>query len=269
MIYTYHRRMLEADGRIVKESEKIDSAGWLDYLQANTDRYGNLHEYIAAAFPAIKTGDPLVAASIAAQIDEIFGEREPTAILQYTLYCWDAFKAGEISAAAWGAALALAWQNGDPSMLDSVSLSEALVVRMFEAADREALFRIATGRQNRDEFFAALPEQMVIYRGISTASKHMENGFSWTLDPEEAKRCSARNVRNASDIPGVLHAVVARDAVLAVFDAGQEVVIHPEVPKENLTRNFLSGTGLTKFRQNWKKWQGEEAKKIAEACQRA
>lgn len=266
MIYTYKCSVLERDGRIANETEKIDSTTWLDYLKANTGRYGNLHDFIESSFADLKqNSNPLIAAAIASQIDEIFQDKEPTVVFQYAMYCWDAFKAGEIPAGAWGAALAHAWQSGQRSMLDSVALSEALVVRMFAAADKEALFRVGASRKGWEEYIAALPETVDAFRGISTGTKHMENGLSWTLDVEEAKKFSGRNVQTERDIPGVLLARIPRQAILAVFEPGQEIVVDPAFPKQEIRTNFLSGTGLTKFRQNWKKWKAEEARRIKEA----
>ena len=265
MIYTYKYTVLERDGRIGKETEKIDSAKWLDYLKAHTERYGNLHEFIEAALPAMKVDNPLIAASIASQIEETFGDKEPTAIFQYAMYCWDLFKAGQLSAGAWGAALAFVWHGGERGMLDHVALSEELIVRMFEAADKETLLRVGLSREGWEAYFAELPEHLDIYRGISTGSKQAENGLSWTTNAEEAKRCSARNVQEASEIPGVLHAVVPKSAILAVFEAGDEVVVDPRIAKQQVTTNYLSGVGLTKFRQNWKKWKTAEADKLKEA----
>lgn len=266
MLYTYHYTALDPDGRIVRESEKIDSAQWLDYLRANTERYGNLHDYIAAAFPALSQDNPLVAATIADDIDRIFHDKQPTAVFQYLMYCWDAYKAGAIPAAAWGAALGAAWQAGQRAMLDHVALSQSLVIRMFQAADKEALYRIATDREGWADHLATLPEHVDIYRGVTTAMKHAETGLSWTTDPEQAKQFSGRNVRQASEIPGVLHATVPKSAILAVFELGKEILIDPTVEKQNLTTNYLSGTGLNKFRQNWKKWQAEEEKRVREGA---
>ena len=266
MIYTYQYRVIEADGRIGKASEKIDASAWLDYLRANEERYGNLHEFITASFPALQTDNPLVAAALASQIDEIFAEREPTAVCQYALYCWESFRAGEIPAGAWGAALAGAWHCAGGVLPDSVRLGERQLVDMFAAADKEALFRVGASRKNWDEYYAALPEQVAIYRGVSTASKYMENGLCWTTDPEQAKRFSARQVRKQSDVPGVLHALVAKSAILAVFEEGDELIVDPAAEKQQLTRNFLSGSGLVKFRQNWKKWHAEEEARQRQAA---
>ena len=265
MIYTYKHTVLERDGRMASETEKIDSANWLDYLKANQERYGNLHEFVESSMQAIKAENPLIAASVAMQIDETFRDREPTAVFQYAMHCWNAFKAGEISAEAWGAVLAQAWQSGQRSMLDSVALSEALVIRMFEAADKEALFQVGASRKGWGEYLATLPEEIAVFRGISTGSKQMENGFCWTLDAEEAKKYSGHNVQTAQDIPGILQARIPKQALLAVFDIGQAVVVNPAVAKAEVKTNFLSGAGLAKFRQNWKKWKAEEARKIKEA----
>lgn len=265
MLYTYRYNVLERNGKVVKETEKIDAAGWLDYLKAHTDRYGNLHEFIESSFPDLNRENPLIAASVAGQIDDIFGDREPTAVFQFTLYCWEALLADRIPAGAWAAALATAWQCGERSMLDHVLLDQALVIRMFQAADREALFRVGASLKDWDTYFGTLPENVTIYRGISTGNREMENGLSWTLDPERAKYFAGHNVRVASEIPGVIHAVVPREAILAVFEPGQELVVNPDFPKQQVTTNFLNGPGLAKFRQNWKKWKADEAKRIQEA----
>ena len=267
MLYTYKFNVLEAGGRVVRESEKIDAVAWLAYLQANSGRYGNLHEFIAAALPAMKGEDALVAGSLANQLDDTFADSEPTVVCQFALFCWQLFKAGELSAGAWAGVLGIAWQSCERSLLDTVALSEALVVRMFEAADKEALFRAGASRENWAAYFAELPDQVEVYRGITTALKHGENGFSWTLNPELAKHFSGRNVKQASEIPGVICARVPKTAILARFDQGEEVVIDPGVAKEIVHTTYLSGSGLSKFRQNWKKWQDEEAKRRREAVQ--
>lgn len=265
MLYTYKFDVLEADGRIVREREKINAADWLTYLQTTTERYGNLHEFIAAALPAMKGENPLLAASVARQLDDTFGDSDPTVVCQFAMYCWHLFKAAEISAGAWAAVLAIAWQSGERSMLDTVALSETLVVRMFEAADKEVLFRAGASRKDWEAYFAALPEQLEVYRGITTALKHAENGFSWTLHSEQAKHFSGRNVQKANEIPGVICAQVPKTAILAMFDQGEEVLLNPVVAKKIVQTSFLSGTGLSKFRQNWKKWQAEERSRRPEA----
>lgn len=265
MLYTYQFTTIEADGRLGKQTEKIDSSTWPDYLKAQSDRYGNLDEFIVASFPALSGENPLFAASLADQIDDIFSDKEPTAVFQYLMYCWDAFEGGRISAKAWGAALAFAWHCGERAMLDHVQIKEAQILRMFEAADKEALLRVGASRQDWESYFTALPEQLDIYRGISTASSHLENGLSWTTHPEEAKRFAGRSVFSASDIPGVIHAQVPKTALLAVFEGGDEVLIDPRVAKLNVTNNFLKGTSLNKFRQNWKKWKADEIAKIKES----
>lgn len=262
MTYTYRYSYLDSEGRLRTDSEKIGAENWLAYLQANDERYGNLGEYITASFPALKAENPLVAAAIAGQLDETFRDNEPTVVFQFLMYCWSAFKTGEIPAGAWAAALAGSWQCGQRALLDHVALAESLVIRMFRAADPEALFRVGASRKNWDEYYAALPERIDIYRGISSGSKFKENGLCWTTDPEEAKRFAARNVTTATQIPGVIHARVPKPALLAVFDIAQAVVIDPTVAKEDLSTNFLSGPGLNKFRQNWKKLRAEEAEKL-------
>ena len=242
MIYTYRYTFLENSGRIRTDSEKIDADQWLTYLQANAARYGNLHDYVVASLKAIQEDDPLIAAAVVAEIDDTYRDGEPTAAFQFLMYCWTAFKAGEISAAAWAAALASAWQSGQRSLPDGVALAENLLLRMFRSADREALFQVG-----------------------ASGSKFQENGLSWTTSPEEAKKFAARQVSTATQIPGVIRAQVPGSAILAVFDFAQEVVVDPTIPKENVSTNFLNGSGLTKFRQNWKKLQAEETRKIREA----
>lgn len=261
MRYTYQYLAIEHDGRVTTDKEQIDSATWLDYLRANRDRYGNLHEYIAAALASLPADNPLVAADIAGQIDEIFHAQEPTAVFQFAMYCWDAFNAGRLSAAAWGAVLGTAWRCGERAMLDHVPLSGALIVRMFKAADQATLFRVGTGRADWDDYLAALPERIPVYRGVTTATKHSETGLCWTTQAEKAKQFSGQNVRNLTDIPGVLHALVPRTALLAAFGQGDELVLDPAVPKEAVHSSYLSGPGLSKFRQNWKKWKAEVKKR--------
>lgn len=268
MIYTYRYRVLEANGKITTDSEKIDASQWLDYLAAHSARYGNLDEFVRASAPALKDENPLLAADIVRQIEDSFATNEPTAALQYALYCWQARKAGELSAKAWGAILGYAWHAGERTMLSGVALQESLVIRMFEAADRETLFQVGASRQGWDDYHAALPEMLDIYRGISARSRHKADGFSWTTSPDAAKRYSGTCIEHEQDIPGVLHARVPKTALLACFEPDDEVIIHPGVDKQDLSENYLSGSGLDKFRSNWKKWhraQQEEKIKNAQA----
>lgn len=261
MRYTYQYLVLEADGRVTTDKEQIDSSNWMDYLRANQDRYGNLHEYIEASLASLPADSPLVAADIAGQIDEIFRTQEPTAVFQFAMYCWDAFNAGRLSASAWAAVLGTAWTCGERAMLDHIPLSSATVVRMFEAADKATLFRVGTGREDWNDYLASLPEQIPVFRGITTGLKYRETGLCWTLNPEKAKQYSGQNVRNLNDIPGVVHALVPRTAILAVFGKGDELILDPAASREQQQSTYLSGPGLTKFRQNWKKWKAEEKKR--------
>lgn len=261
MRYTYQYLVLEADGRVTTDKEQIDSSNWLDYLRANQERYGNLHEYIEASLASLPADTPLVAADITAQIDETFRTHQPTAVFQFAMYCWDAFNDGRLSASAWGAILGTAWNCGERAMLDHVPLSSALVVRLFEAADKDTLFRAGTGREDWSDFLASLPEQIPVYRGITTALKHRETGLCWTTNPGKAKQYSGQNVRNLNDIPGILSALVPRSAILAAFGQGDELLLDPGAPREQLQNNYLSGAGLNKFRQNWKKWKAAEKKR--------
>jgi len=58
--------------------------------------------------------------------------------------------------------------------------------------------------------------------------------------------------------------VAIQSAVLAFFGQGDELVINPAIAKEHQETHYLSGTGLSKFRQNWKKWQAAEKKRREE-----
>jgi hypothetical protein len=265
MKYTYHFNVLAANGRITQESEKIDATTWLESLRTDTERYGNLYEFITAGLEAARRDNPLLAASLAQQLDEACREADPTLLFQFTLYCWHAFKAGQIPAGAWAAVLANAWQAEGRAMLDHVSLPLALVLDMFSAADREALFRVGASRKDWDAYYAALPDEIDIYRGITTGMKHLEDGLSWTTNANHAREFSGRNVRTASEIPGVIHARVPKQALLATLDIRDEVVIDPRIPKLNPSTQYLSGTGLIKFRKNWKKWQEAQEERIAKA----
>lgn len=264
MRYTYQYLVLEANGRVTTDKEQIDASAWLDYLAAHTDRYGNLGEFVTAALAALPTQDPLVASAITADIDELFCTQQPTAVFQFAMYCWEEFRAGRLSAQAWSAVLGTAWDCGERAMLDHIPLNSAQVVQMFEAADKDTLFRVTARRDDWASFFAGLPDLIPVYRGITTALKYRENGLCWTTLSEKAKQLSGQNVKTADDIPGVVAALVPKTAVLAFFGQGDELVINPAIAKEHQETHYLSGTGLSKFRQNWKKWQAAEKKRREE-----
>lgn len=258
MRYTYQYLVIEHDGRVTTDKEQIDAATWLDYLQAHTDRYGNLHEFVTASLAALPNENPLVAGAIANQIDEIFCTQEPTAVFQFAMHCWEAVQAGTFSAESWGAVLATAWECGERAMLDHIPLSTSLVVRMFAAADAESLYRVSASKEDWAAHLAGLPDEIPLFRGITAAMKHHENGLCWTTDPNKAKQFAAQNTRKLDDIPGVLHARVPKSAILAVFGQGDELVINPAIAKINLQSSYLSGSALSKFRQNWKKWKAAD-----------
>lgn len=261
MRYTYQYRVLEHDRRVTTDKEPIDASTWLDYLAANAERYGNLGEFVTAALAALPTQDPLVGSAITADIDEMFCTQQPTAVFQFAMYCWEECRAGRLSAQAWSAILGTAWGCGERAMLDHIPLSSAQIVQMFEAADKETLFRVTARRDDWASFFAGLPDLIPLYRGITTAMKYRENGLCWTTLSDKAKQLSGQNVRTANDIPGVVAALVPKTAVLAFFGQGDEMVINPAIAREHEETHYLSGTGLSKFRQNWKKWQAAEKKR--------
>jgi hypothetical protein len=265
MKYTYHFNVLAPNGRITQESEKIDATTWLDALRTDTERYGNLYEFISGGLEAANRDNPLLAASLAKQLDEACRDADPTLLFQFTMSAWHTFKNGNMPAGSWAAILATAWQAEERSMLDHVSLSQAQIIDMFKAAEREALFRVGASRKDWDAFYAELPEEIDIFRGITTDMKYQEDGLSWTTNANQAREFSGRNVRSATEIPGVIQARVPKQALLAMFDIRDEVVIDPRVPKLNVKTHYLSGTGLIKFRKNWKKWQEAQEERIAKA----
>ena len=129
---------------------------------------------------------------------------------------------------------------------------------VFEAADAESLYRVSASKEDWAAHLAGLPDEIPLFRGITAAMKHHENGLCWTTDPNKAKQFAAQNTRKLDDIPGVLHARVLKSAVLAVFGMGDELVINPAIAKINLQSSYLSGSALSKFRQNWKKWKAAD-----------
>lgn len=182
----------------------------------------------------------------------------PSIIFEFAMYMWREFQAGRVSADVWAGTLAAAWQSGERGMMACVVMSPALVVKMFKSAPLKTLHEAA--KLDGDDLhvrYESLPEAFTVYRGVSTGINNHEDGFSWTTDQEQAATFSILNCHTKKEIPGVISALVPREAVLALFSFEKEVVVDPTVPKLAVEKSFLRGSELRQFHRRFNVGQNQ------------
>ena len=136
-------------------------------------------------------------------------------------------------------------------MMAGVKLSQAQVLEFFKAAPRSRIHTMAEfDDEDLNAEFESLPESIVVYRGVSTGIDHYENGFSWTREAKKVMKFAALNCHRRKEIPGVVQALIRKEAVLALFSYEGEVVVDPTVKKLEIGTYFLRGKELRDFHKN-------------------
>lgn len=159
-----------------------------------------------------------------------------TAKLIYTLHLWEKFQKGKLHPALWAAALYLAWPHGKVgSMMFRANLSEREVIRMFEVAPARPLMD-----PESLEVFTSLPDEVTAWRGVSSASRYQQRGFSWTMDRDRAEWFAYANT--GSGEPSLIEARVKRQAVLMYSTFEDELVLNPTVAQIALQRHALQNS---------------------------
>ena len=211
--------------------------------------YGNTAEIIESRLlPLLVTDKYDELRFVVSELDRQCYKHNGTLIFQLAMFVWAGFKSGRYSCETWATVLALAWQSGSRGMLATVKLSQAQVVEMFNAAPKDVLMRTAEFEgDNLLQDFDSLEDEFQVFRGVSTGISHFEDGFSWTLDPQQALTFAALNCQNKKEIPGLIFAVVSKKSVLAIFSYEKEVVIDPTVKKIKVEKHFLRGKDLRNF----------------------
>lgn len=161
----------------------------------------------------------------------IWGFLEDEDRLKLTLHCWELCRSGKLDNRVWATILKNTWQRGKAScLLLWAKLSPATVVQMFASASKDILMDENFGTTTEFAVFERLPDSLVVWRGVSSNSKYLANGFSWSLDRNQACWFAYRNSSRAIGAPVLVQATVAREAVLALFGYEQEIVVNPEGP---------------------------------------
>lgn len=248
MKFEYRTTLIDRVNRTAKNiTYTLDAGSWLEHIRARPSEYGNIADVVESALPGLKSGHRGFAAALALNIDKASRDINANIIFELVMYCWHGLKSGQFPAETWAGALGYGWQCGKRGMLGGVKLAQATVVEMFAAAPKSALFWVATGRDDWDDYHRSLADEIEVYRGISTHSQLQDKGFCWTTDWEQAWKFAAMNTHSLMEIPGVITAKIPKQAVLAVFDFESEITVDPTVPKISSTTRFLKGADLRKF----------------------
>lgn len=252
MIFTYRSTLVEsANGRAKNVATPIDTEKWLEWLKADRlGLYGNTAAIVEEQIlPALESENFDELASLVNNYDQEWYQVNKLIIFELAMFVWAGFKSGKYSADTWATVFSVAWQSGARGMMAGVKLSQAQVVEFFKAAPMHRIHSAAEFEgEDLNVLYASLPDEIELYRGVSTGIDHFENGFSWTRDLQEAVNFSAMNCHSKKEIPGIVTAIVPKSAVLAMFSYEGEVVVDPTVKKIKVQREFLKGTALKNFR---------------------
>lgn len=262
-IMKYSYRMTRAHrqtGRIENFRRVIETDGWKDFIRTQPAYYGNTGDIVETElWPLVERDDGVGLCRLLTHYYLQWKKTSPSIIFEFAMFMWEEFKAGRISPSVWAGTLGAAWQSGERGMMACVVISPSTVVKMFKSAPLKTLH---DGTKFDDDDlhsrYESLPEAFAVYRGVSTGINNHEDGFSWTTDQEQAATFSILNCHSKREIPGVISALVPREAVLALFSFEKEVVVDPTVPKLAVEKSFLRGSELRKFhrRFNVEKAQG-------------
>jgi len=261
MKYSYRMtRANKATGRVENFRLEVETDGWREHIRnANRTYYSNTADIIdQIVWPFVEAEKPneLCAALVHYYLQ--WKKTSPSIIFEFAMYMWREFQAGRVSADVWAATLAAAWQSGERGMMACVVMSPALVIKMFRSAPLKTLHEAA--RFKDDDLhgrYESLPEAFTVYRGVSTGINNHEDGFSWTTDQEQAATFSILNCHTKKEIPGVISALVPKEAVLALFSFEKEVVVDPTVPKLAVEKSFLRGSELRQFHRRFNVGQNQ------------
>ena len=254
MIFSYRSTLVNRDTNIAKNLlTPIDTDEWFEVLRKDKfGLYGNSADLIEQnVLPLLQTDkfDELFA--IVNHFDQQWLKRNKLIIFELAMYVWSGFKAGKFSADTWATVFSVAWQSGSRGLMAGVKLSQAQVLEFFKAAPRSRIHSMAEFEgEDLNAEYEALPEEFLVFRGVSTGIDHYENGFSWTRHADEVMKFAALNCQTRKEIPGIVQAVVRKEAVLALFSYEGEVVIDPTVKKISTETYFLRGKELREFHTN-------------------
>lgn len=98
---------------------------------------------------------------------------------------------------------------------DIFSMEE--LVNLFKKCKKEILMD-----EEELETFNNLPDEVVIYRGVSNSDNNEPHALSWTLNKNIAKKFCQRGIQSN---PIVLEKKISKDKILCYFAGEQEVIV--------------------------------------------
>ena len=254
MIFSYRSTLVDRETMKAKNLlTPIDTDKWFELLkQDKLGLYGNSATLIDENIrPLLETDKFDELFSVVNHFDQQWLKHNKLIIFELAMYVWAGFKTGKFSADTWATVFSVAWQSGSRGMMAGVKLTQAQVLEFFNAAPRSRIQRMAEFEgEDLNAEYEALPEEFLVFRGVSTGIDHYENGFSWTRNAEEVMKFAALNCHSRKEIPGVVQAVIPKEAVLALFSYEGEVVVNPTVKKISVETYFLRGKELRDFHAN-------------------
>ena len=251
MKFKFRSTLVDAENRKARNFNYIvETDQWLEHMRSRPEFYGNVPSLIEESLlPALDSHDQKRLAAFIVHLDEQCLKINANIIFELAMFVWAEFRKRRVSADQWGLTLGLTWQSGHRGMLAGVALSQATVLEMFREAPTAAIHWSVDPEGEAQRKFDQLPDELQVFRGVSTGIDHYEDGLSWTTNPVEARNFMGHNTHNSKEIPGLLTAVVPKKAVLAMFDFEDEVVVDPTVRKVEVERHFLRGPELRAFRK--------------------
>ena len=255
MIFSYRSTLVNRETNKAKNLlTPIDTDNWLEVLrQDKFGAYGNSADLIEQnVLPLLETDKFDELFTFVNHFDQQWYQKNKLIIFELAMYVWAGFKAGKYSADTWATVFSVAWQSGSRGMMAGVKLTQTQVLEFFKAAPRNRIQSMAEFQgEDLNAEYEALPESFLVYRGVSTGIDHYENGFSWTRNTDEVMKFAALNCHSRKEIPGIVHAVIRKEAVLALFSYEGEVVVDPTVDKLEVNTYFLQGKELRNFHKNF------------------
>lgn len=126
------------------------------------------------------------------------------------------FVANDMSDEDLGMILGDFWQNIEYISVDNSVTSKQLMA-LFKRANKNTLMN-----EDERELFASLPEEVTVYRGVTSYNKRKKKAFSWTTDKGIARWFANRFDTGTGEI---WTAVVPKERILCVFNGREKEVI--------------------------------------------
>lgn len=117
------------------------------------------------------------------------------------------------------------WQNAE-DVNAGVNVSRSDFVSLFKECDKTALM-------NEDELeqYNELPDEVTVYRGVSSGKKKSARSLSWTTNKAMAEKLARRRGQGKTKAK-VFSTRIPKSAILAYFDGESEVLVDPSAIKE-------------------------------------